>query len=774
MTRKNTTIFFHTPLKRLYVFGLLVSFALFGFACVYSWLSVKEKAKISLHYLHRLVANSVEDRLAQQSAMLKMLGNRLLEIGVFQNKKKAQALLDRFLAENPVFVAYGLSMTDGRLILTSHNLNNKKLPNLLNHPSTRSCFQRALKVRHITLGRTYLFKPVNKWVLPLRYAIRDAKGRPVAVMTAGIALVGKFNPWQSIQLKPQYYLVVTKDARESGRYFIQYSRPMLYPGSFEKTYDLSLSDEVVRSATKAIESTSGLSMKTFKKGNGRVLTSFYDDIKGSYTLEFIGYNRKLRLFTSIGVYYPHLWGSFSYYLFLYSILLVLFNLLHYLLFKHMDLRQYEANLVLQKQALHDHLTELPNRVHLQEGFPLWRKKYRAGFALLFLDLNNFKSINDLHGHSMGDLLLVQVGQRLAKCAGDGVLLFRHGGDEFILLLPFGETEKIQRFVELLHRQFDEPVSVRNFEFSIRGSFGVVTSQGAEDSLEELLSRADMAMYDSKRKQTEFSFFSDSMLAESQKRATLEKAMLEGIEQNEFYLVYQPQIKAGSGDLIGAEALLRWNSATLGIVSPGDFIPVAEACGCIHPLGEFVLKTVFKEVSALQESNAPLRISINVSVHQLGDSRFRTLLNEQTRLYEIAPDNVVLEITESVFIEDLHNTTALLNLLREDGYLISLDDFGTGYSSLSLLNKLPIGELKIDKSFVRDINSCPQDRALIRSMIGIGKSLHIPTLAEGVENEEQAHTLKEFGCDFFQGFLYARPMSSELLRGHIHENTRLSV
>ncbi|MEW8025201.1 MAG: EAL domain-containing protein [Candidatus Thiodiazotropha sp.] len=247
-------------------------------------------------------------------------------------------------------------------------------------------------------------------------------------------------------------------------------------------------------------------------------------------------------------------------------------------------------------------------------------------------------------------------------------------------------------------------------------------------------------------------------------------MQNALENKEMYMVYQPQIDAQSGEVIGVEALIRWVHPTLGMVSPEKFIPVAESSGLIDTIGDYVVDTVLREFKEIRSRSRSLRVSINVSIRQLLRSDFRSYLKSKSTEYDVSPSNLVIEITESLFIEDLDQIDVLLSRIKDDGYTISLDDFGTGYSSLSVLRKLPIDEVKIDKSFVHDILTDSQDIALIKSIIGIGQSLNIPTLAEGVEELEQVVLLELYGCELFQGYFFAKPMDLRSLEYYLDKYT----
>jgi EAL domain-containing protein (putative c-di-GMP-specific phosphodiesterase class I) len=348
------------------------------------------------------------------------------------------------------------------------------------------------------------------------------------------------------------------------------------------------------------------------------------------------------------------------------------------------------------------------------------------------------------------------------------MLVRHGGDEFIILTPYTTEAQTNDFIEHCVYQLRERIHLGTKEFSVTASIGAVHSTGNDFTLEELLIKADLAMYVAKKERNTVVRFSDYMQEENSQLEQIAMKLPEAINNGELHMVYHPQLDTSGRHVAGIEALIRWNSPSLGTVPPDRFIPVAEESGMINIIGDYVIDTAFREIAPLQSDECPLRLSINVSTRQLLNERFRTYLHQKTAQYQLKPSGIVIEVTESLFIEDIDRISDLLGLLQNDGYLISLDDFGTGYSSLNILAKLPINELKIDKSFIRDILSDTHDRALIQSIIGIAKSLDLPCLAEGVEEAEQIRLLNAFGCDLFQGYYFAQPMTAETLAAYLSE------
>ncbi|MES9817426.1 MAG: bifunctional diguanylate cyclase/phosphodiesterase [Candidatus Thiodiazotropha sp.] len=442
----------------------------------------------------------------------------------------------------------------------------------------------------------------------------------------------------------------------------------------------------------------------------------------------------------------------------------------YYIIRYVDRIQTESKRVLEFQACHDQLTSLPNRYYLEMFFKVWQEKIGDRYSVIYLDLDNFKIINDRYGHSIGDKILIILAGRLQSYCPQDAIIVRQGGDEFIFLMPYFTTKKLHQFAEMISHRLKEKISVDTMEFSLMGSIGIAVSEKNDHVLDELLRKADLAMYEAKRSHTKYVFYSDRLQEISNERARIEEALQNALENKEMYMVYQPQIDAQSGEVIGVEALIRWVHPTLGMVSPEKFIPVAESSGLIDTIGDYVVDTVLREFKEIRSRSRSLRVSINVSIRQLLRSDFRNYLKSKSTEYDVSPSNLVIEITESLFIEDLDQIDVLLSRIKNDGYTISLDDFGTGYSSLSVLRKLPIDEVKIDKSFVHDILTDSQDIALIKSIIGIGQSLNIPTLAEGVEELEQVVLLELYGCELFQGYFFAKPMDLRSLEYYLDKYT----
>ncbi len=421
-------------------------------------------------------------------------------------------------------------------------------------------------------------------------------------------------------------------------------------------------------------------------------------------------------------------------------------------------------------AFFDQLTGLPNRAslldRLQHALASSFRHKQYG-ALMFLDLDNFKTLNDTLGHDVGDSLLKQVGQRLRDCVRAVDTVARLGGDEFVVLLEeLGEgTAMAALQAETAARKvlaaFKRPFELGAVRHSCTASVGVTLFAGDSASVDELLKQADLAMYESKQAgRNGLHFFDPRMQQLINQRMALEADLRRASLQDEFILEYQPQWSR-DGRLIGFEALLRWQHPTRGLVFPDGFIPICEETGFILPLGRWVLQQACSQLAAWQATGlAPLLISVNVSPRQLRSPEFVGDVQLALASTGVPAALLKLELTESMLIEDVEGSIGKIRELRQLGVRFALDDFGTGYSSLSLLQRLPLDQLKIDQSFVHGLDRPGNDSAVVQSIITLGKNLHMTVIAEGIETSAQQQLLSSFGCDEFQGFLHGSSMSAE--------------
>jgi len=416
-------------------------------------------------------------------------------------------------------------------------------------------------------------------------------------------------------------------------------------------------------------------------------------------------------------------------------------------------------------AFYDSLTGLPNRSlfidrMLQELAKA--KRQRQMMAVIFIDLDRFKVINDTLGHATGDLLLQAVAKQLKESIREGDTVSRLGGDEFLLLFPdITQVKDVSVIAEKIVHKFSEAFMVNDKELYISASLGISIFPDNSDSAETLIKHADTAMYYAKQQgRNNYQFYSQKIDAYTTKKLEIEANLRKAIANNELMLYYQPQVSLTSGQIIGAEALLRWQSIAHGFISPAEFIPIAEETGLIQPIGEWIFRTVCRQIKLWQDAGLQkIRISVNVSMNQFRQNNFIEILIGILKEMDIQPDCIELEITESAIMHDTGLTTTMLNELRSLGIKIAIDDFGTGYSSLSYLKYLPISRLKLDQSFVHSLGINPNDEAISRAIIAMAHSLNLQVVAEGVENVDQLMLLKTYDCDEVQGFLFSKALAA---------------
>ena len=428
------------------------------------------------------------------------------------------------------------------------------------------------------------------------------------------------------------------------------------------------------------------------------------------------------------------------------------------------LASVEREEALYRQAHFDELTGLPNRQllkdRLEQLIAQARKEEYSG-ALLFLDLDRFKEINDVYGHSVGDLVLVQAAERILSEVQDTETVARLGGDEFVVVLPHvSEDARVRSLATRLLDRLAEPFLVRGDHHFVSASIGIVMLPDDGSSVEILLKNADAAMYRAKEAgRGRFEFFSKRLNAESRRKIRLERDLRSAHHDRELKLYYQPQFTAATGDLCGAEALLRWEHASEGPISPAEFIPLAEDSALIVEIGRWVVERACMDFSQLMEKGLhPGIVSINVSTRQLRDARFVSDILESLHRFGVCPAHFQLEVTESAVAQNRDIAIELLQQLRDEGVCVAIDDFGTGYSSLSYLQQMPFDAIKIDKTFVDGIGIGDASDNICRTIIKMAAELGKKSIAEGVETQAQLDFLVQNRCDYVQGFIYSRALS----------------
>ena len=427
---------------------------------------------------------------------------------------------------------------------------------------------------------------------------------------------------------------------------------------------------------------------------------------------------------------------------------------------------------LEHQAMHDHLTGLPNRFLLNQRIEyqlLNAERQKCSFVLFLMDLDFFKEINDTLGHAAGDRLLIEVSKRIQNITRKSDTLARLGGDEFSILLPDTNKESASKVTHAIIDAINTPIMIDNQKVNIGISIGIVSYPEDGKDIETLLQYADMAMYNAKRTRAGFSFYDPSINIYSKTRLNFIYDVAEALENDEFEMYFQPKVSSDNQTLCGAEGLLRWNHKEHGFVSPEKVIEAAERTGIIHKLSICMLEKAITECRKWHEAGHSIGISVNLSVRDLSNKDLTDKVKELMDNNKLEYQFLTLEITESVMMENLALSLEVLNKLHDLGVSLSIDDFGTGFSSLAYLKRLPVNELKIDKSFIMEINEDANDKKIVSSTINLGHNLGLKVVAEGIETQKVMSLLQGMGCDQMQGYFIGKPMPKELFWKFLEES-----
>ena len=433
-------------------------------------------------------------------------------------------------------------------------------------------------------------------------------------------------------------------------------------------------------------------------------------------------------------------------------------------------KQKKSEAIISYQIHYDSLTGLPNRKYLYEYLREVLEKLedeKQKFAVLFLDIDRFKLINDSLGHTIGDLLLKAVGDRLKTLLRQDDLLVRLGGDEFAIIAKvIDSTDAVVQIAESIIQALTLPFSCGGHQLHITTSVGGSIYPDHNTEVEGLIHNADMAMYRAKEEGRNcFKFYIPNMQEQSFQRLLMENNLRRVLENEELETYYQPQIDVNTGKIVGLEVLLRWHHADLGSISPSEFIPLAEETGLIIPIGNWVLRhSCLQAIAWLDVGLPPIQISVNLSIKQLQHKDFLVSLKQILNETAFDPHYLELEITEGIMMDSIEEKIILLEQFHEMGIKLSIDDFGTGYSSLSYLKNLPIDTLKIDRTFIEYINHNQQDQAIVTSLINLSHSLNLIVIAEGAETSEQVDLLRSLGCDQVQGYFFYKALPAEQIEG----------
>ncbi|PKF63040.1 hypothetical protein CW745_06340 [Psychromonas sp. psych-6C06] len=685
-------------------------------------------------YLSNVFYNHLDSLFTQQEVIQNLIASKYVKLSNFDSH-----ILDVALEQNIYSAGIWIFSKQGDLLVTSSNLSEHPITNLLSHSNTTSWFTETLNSSQMVLGRPYFLASLQRWILPLRKKIVDNKGNTIAVISTGLDLAVLQSEWRE---KNPHNIEATLS---NGNYRIL--RNNLSVNQFEQFYNNSApQNNLIKKHYLSQPSQTLFQQNASKKTPQKQL----------YTL---AYNKNYRFWVYASIPYQQVTARLYSHSFFYTIFYLLLISSGFMLFRWIVKVENSKIDELTYKTEHDALTGLPNRTILKRHFKTLQTPNETPFALLYIDLDNFKHINDTFGHSYGDTILIEASKRITKSlALHSGMVARYSSDEFVVFLETANREVISNYAKHLLKSISLPYLIGQNAFRISSSIGIARFPEDASHIETLLSYADNSMTVAKKKRNQYLFFSKQVHHQLMRNIEIEQALHHAIENDEISLVYQPQIDRND-KLFGVEALVRWHSAKLGVIPPDQFIPIAEDTGLMPKLGLYIMHKAMLEINNLQrQNNLNFKLAINVSVRQFIQIDFIEKLMDACKSFTSGQLDITIEITESLFIESIDSLLPLFYKMKGNHISLSLDDFGTGYSSLSLLRKIPIDELKIDKSFVDNIAFDKHDRAMVNSIISMGKNLGMQVLAEGVESKQQADILSQAGCDIYQGYYFSQPLT----------------
>lgn len=742
---------------RLAAGALLINLLIAGTIAIslrQSYLQHREKAEIASRNLVALLDEEIGSDFEKIDMVLLSAADEVSRQAATGgvDRKSLNAYLQRLLTRLPEAISLRVTDAQGRV-----KFGNGLQPGAEVNVSDREYFtrQRAAAANEMVIARPLFARISNEWSIPVSRRISGPDGSFAGVVYVNTSLDHLYKTFASLEFGPHGCVVLFNPEREI------YSRYPERAGTGS-----AVGSKIAISSLQGLMQ-SGQSAATYEArstldGAKRIYSYRKLDDQPLYVMAGLaeedylaGWRREAGKMTLLGV--------------LFSLVTLLLTWLTSRAWKSqkqatLSLRNSEEQI--KFMASHDALTGLPNRMLAKDLFELAASfADSSGFrlAVMVLDLDNFKTINESLGHSAGDTLLKITAQRLRECVRDMDTLSRQGGDEFLILLSDqDDVDAVSIVAEKILHRLAAPVDIAGAEFSISLSMGVAVYPEDGKDFDTLLKKADAAMYQAKAAgRNTYRFYAEQMNADVTERLHLRHGLRMALEHDQFVLHYQPQINLATGAVVGAEALIRWNHPQLGLLPPDRFIPVAEDCGLIVQMGDWVLLEACRQAAAWREAGLDgMVMAVNISPVQFAQHRLEHSVIQALVDSGLPAACLELELTESILIQDGANVLQAIQRLKSLGVQLSIDDFGTGYSSLSYLRRFAVDKLKIDRSFVRDMATNPSDAAIVQAIIQMARSLKLKTIAEGVENEQQLSILGLQRCDEVQGYYFSRPLPAD--------------
>ena len=620
----------------------------------------------------------------------------------------------------------------------------------------------------LIFGKTYWNASIERWVLPIGKEYMQGKSDNRYFAWVEIDINSIDNPWRYNGLESETVVLVAHPPLANTEYhLIYYARPDSMATSTSDLYNNPVYQPFIDVANRKVLQLKNKLVKDLRFEDGFV--QYTNDTRGlpdaRSTVRFndeVGYVIGVRTFTESLIK-----DIFTFIIFVIPILLVCVIVVFYVA-RRLYLNDLQYKQRLQNLATKHGLTGLYNRNHLAKTFSNWKKLLGYKYSVFCFDLDDFKLINDRYGRALGDKVIKVVAHRLEEFVGSDDLLIHYDGDQFLIFSLLIEKDACRQYAQDLQSVISDTMLCNDIKLNVTVSVGIFICKEFKLAYTDSELNAEIAMYEAKKRSPGIAFFSHEVKSKIEQKAEMQVALKKALTNNELSLVYQPQICAFTGEIIGVEALMRWNSSQFGFVSPAVFIPLAESSGLIIDLGKLCIEIAMSELADLLKEK-DLTLSINASATLLLDENFDKILLKKIKEHDIPPSSIIIEVTENVFIDKPKEFQKVVEVLNIFGIQLSLDDFGTGYSSLSMIKDFNLNELKVDKAFVDNITVSDGDAYLVLQIISIAKSRDIQVVVEGVETAEQNQLLRTLGADVLQGYYHARPLAIEQLLQFIKQH-----
>ena len=758
MTRKQPTpSVISTPntafarfVRRAFLAFMFVGIAAGIVFSIYSWQREKLQQQEQLDVLAGLISAASQAFLDNISNSLIPMGQLLASLDVVHHPERARATLIGYQTQHPEIGAMSIITPDGKMLINTAAKPGEHLPDYRNLPDYLERFKFALNDPYpITIGRTEYGTVLKQWRFPFRHTVRNQFGVPLFILQAAIPLQENGNIFLlGIQPPPQSIVGLL---RSDG--YLQVRWPL---ENSLHAFDQPLSGPLAT----IIHANPGLISGSFTN-----TAAWFNNAPDA---RFGAFNRLPRsdMFAYISIPSHLIWQSWmrsnAPLLISYFVFLGIFGSIAYRVTRFETLHSKE----LLGQARRDPLTGLPNRAAMEELLSAEitiATESRRNFAVVFIDLDRFKEVNDTLGHAVGDQLLIKVTAIIRQTLRRGEILSRLGGDEFLLILPECDADASAIIIERLVNEFQLPLQLEKHELHITASIGVAIYPENGADKETLLKHADTAMYAAKHLgRNNYAFYEEHLGNEVRQRIELEHQLRAALTKNQFRLHYQPVVNIKTGEIVGIEALLRWEDDYGVLHHPAAFLQTAEDSGLILSIGEWVLSTACQQAQAWVTLGYRLFIAVNLSLRQFTDPLLAKKIAHILQKTQLDPGILEIEITESTAMQDTVATTRILNDLKLLKLRIAIDDFGTGYSSLSYLRHIPADKIKIDTSFVDGCGIIPDNTAIVRAILSLASINEMQIQAEGIESREQYQALRDMGCESGQGYWMSKPLPADAL------------